>query len=279
MNLNEDKTRVKRDKAKEAIALALASRWEEAAALNKEIVRDFPRDVEAFNRLGKALSELGQYREAREAFRQTLEISPANSIARKNLQRMAQFTEDASAPKQGSKVTPQLFIEERGKSATVSLTRVPTDGVHLRMSPGDVVELKISDDGLIVANPEGHYLGAIEPKLGQRLANLIQGGNRYAAAVTSVQEHGLVIMIKETYQHPSQHGTVSFPNKQLPGGIYSHLGTPPLPMDLEEEEIEFERTPIIAWDEEGEATIAAPPDDEEEPDSPVTDELDEPSAY
>ena len=50
MNLNttEDKARLRRDKAKEAIALALESRWEEALALNREIVAESPKDVEAF---------------------------------------------------------------------------------------------------------------------------------------------------------------------------------------------------------------------------------------
>ena len=58
----DGKARKKRDKAKEAIALALASRWQDAAVLNRELIDEFPRDVEAHNRLGKALSELGQYR-------------------------------------------------------------------------------------------------------------------------------------------------------------------------------------------------------------------------
>lgn len=282
MNLdNEDKAHTRRNKAKDAIALALASRWGEAVALNRELVGDFPKDVEAYNRLGKALSELGQYKEAKDAFRQTLEISPANGIARKNLQRLAQLNEEAAIPKQGSKVPPELFIEERGKSATISLKKLPTNKGYLRMAPGDAVELQPSGSRLTVESPEGQYLGEIEPKLGQRLAKLIQGGNRYAVAVTSVQEQNLVIMIKETYQHRSQHGTISFPNKQPFGGISSYLGAPPLPadIDMEEEEIELERPPIIDWNEEGEATIAAPPTDDYEPASSPRDDIEEQAGF
>ncbi|MDA0987650.1 MAG: tetratricopeptide repeat protein [Chloroflexi bacterium] len=282
MNLgNEDKARIKRDKAKDAIALALASRWEEAVVVNREIVGGFPRDVEALNRLGKALSELGQYREAKDAFGQTLEISPSNNIARKNLQRLAQLNEEAAVPKHGSKATPQLFIEERGKSASISLMKLPADSGHLRMAPGDAVDLQLSGDRLTVESPEGQYLGEIDPKLGRRLAKLIEGGNGYAAAITSVQERSLVVMIKETYQHRSQYGKVSFPNKQPTGGIYSYLGAPPLPadLDLEEEEIEIERPPIIDWDEEGEATIAAPPSDDDEPASSSRDDIEEQAGF
>ena len=273
----ESKARKKRDKAKEAISLALAGRWEEAAALNREIIDDYPRDVEAHNRLGKALSELGQYKGAKVAFGHTLEISPANSIARKNLRRLDQLSEDAPAPRQGSKATLQLFIEERGKSGSISLTRLSQDGGHLHMVPGDVVQLRVSGSGLAVESPEGVYLGEVEPRQGQRLARLMEGGNRYEAAVTSVQEDSLVIMIRETYQHSSQNGIVSFPYKQPMGGVYSYLGGHPLPaeIDLDEEELELERPPIIDWNEEGEATIAAPPSDDEEPVPSSADDLEE----
>ena len=274
---SESKARKKRDKAKEAIALALSSRWQEAVDLNREIIEEFPRDVEAHNRLGKALSELGHYRDAKAAFGRTLEISPANSIARKNLRRLDQLSEDAPVPRQGSKATLQLFIEERGKSGSISLTRLPPDGAHLHVAPGDAVQLRVTGNGLTVESPEGIYLGEVEPKQGQRLARLMEGGNRYEAAVTSVQEDSLVIMIRETYQHSSQHGVISFPYKQPMGGVYSYLGSPPLPaeIDLEEEEIELERPPIIDWDEEGEVTIAAPPSDEEEPVPSSADDLEE----
>lgn len=278
MNLNgEYKARMKRDKARDAIALALGSSWERAVALNSEIVQDFPRDVEAYNRLGKALSELGKYKEAKDAFSQALEISPANSIARKNLERLVHLDQEAAEPKRGSKVAHQLFIEERGKTATVALQKLPANRGHLRMAPGDAVELKPHPAGLIVENQQGNYLGEIDQKLGQRLAELIHGGNMYAAAVTSVQEQGLAIMIKETYQHHSQFGVMSFPSKQVSGGMYSDLGIPrvALDMELEEEEIELERPPIIDWDEEGEATIAVPSSADEEPNSLSRDEIEE----
>ena len=274
---SESKARKKRDKAKEAIALALSSRWQEAVDLNREIIEEFPRDVEAHNRLGKALSELGHYREAKAAFGRTLEIAPANSIARKNLRRLDQLSEDAPVPRQGSKATLQLFIEERGKSGSISLTRLPPDGAHLHVAPGDAVQLRLSGKGLTVESTDGLYLGEVEPKQGQRLARLMEGGNRYEAAVTSVQEDSLVIMIRETYQHSSQQGIISFPYKQPMGGVYSYLGSPPLPaeIDLEDEEIELDRPPIIDWDEEGEVTIAAPPSDEEEPVTSSADDLEE----
>ncbi len=62
---------------KEAIALATQGRWQEAMEINNEIIQACPEDVNAYNRLGKALIELGRYEEARDAFGRALEIAPS----------------------------------------------------------------------------------------------------------------------------------------------------------------------------------------------------------
>ena len=49
---------------------------------------------------------------------------------------------------------------------------------------------------------------------------MIEGGNRYAAAVTTVSDTAITLIIRETYQHPSQRGKFSFPPKALPAGAY-----------------------------------------------------------
>ena len=50
-------------------------------------------------------------------------------------------------------------------------------------------------------------------------------------------------------------------------------------LDLEDEEVDLERPPIIDWDEEGEANIAAPPSEEEEPASSPADDLEEQAGF
>ena len=85
MNVRQvaDGHKTKKIKVKRAIALAMKSRWEEAVTANRSLLADYSDDLETCNRLGKALSELGRNREARDAFQQALSISPANGIARK----------------------------------------------------------------------------------------------------------------------------------------------------------------------------------------------------
>ena len=50
----EERTRLKRQSSKQAIALALQGQWREAVAANKGILENFPKDVDAYNRLGRA---------------------------------------------------------------------------------------------------------------------------------------------------------------------------------------------------------------------------------
>ena len=93
----EDKAKLIKDKTKEAIALALEGQWERAVSVNREILRMAPEDVEALNRLGKALMELGRYREARDAYAEALRVDPMNTIAQKNLAKLTKLVEDEEA--------------------------------------------------------------------------------------------------------------------------------------------------------------------------------------
>ena len=60
-----------------------ARRWQDAANVNRDYLRVFGDEAEGFNRLGKALSELGQISDARESYRRSLELDPSNTIARR----------------------------------------------------------------------------------------------------------------------------------------------------------------------------------------------------
>jgi len=207
----EERARSRRQKADLAIRLALQSRWEEAVTVNRDIVSLYPSDVDAWNRLGKALAELGRYQESREAYTKTLELDSTNTIARKNVARLAVLGEVAPARAEPKRqLDPQIFIEETGKTGITTLHRVNQE-VLVRMTAGDRVELRPEGNVLLVENARGEYLGEVEPKLGLRLLKLMQGGNQYAAALTSLANATGRVIIKEVYQHPSQAGRPSFP--------------------------------------------------------------------
>ena len=208
-----DRNRTRKDLAKRAIGLAMKARWDEAVELNQEILREFEDDLEAHNRLGKALSELGRNREAMRAFERALQISPYNSIAKKNIDRLSRLGDESSGAPEPSLTSRPVFIEESGKSGGTSLVNLAPPDVLVRLAPGHPVDLAHEEGRLKVAKPSGEYVGQVEPKLASRLTRLMKGGNRYEGAVTSVGEREITIMISETYKHQSQAGIVSFPSK------------------------------------------------------------------
>jgi tetratricopeptide (TPR) repeat protein len=216
----QDLEKVRKDRAKKAVALAMHSRWAEAAAMNEAILADFPRDLEAYNRLGKALSELGRNRDAKEAFQRALEVSPNNGIAKKNLDRLARLGDDFPKGSEASSVTPDLFIEERGKAGVTSLVNLASSEVLSKLAPGHPVKLEPAQKGLLVADRSGTQVGQVEPRLASRLTRLIKGGNEYSAAVTSVGADELTIIIREERKHPSQARIVSFPLKGADYRVY-----------------------------------------------------------
>ena len=210
---SEKQAKFKREKSREAIALALKGNWERATEVNKDILRLFPQDVDALNRLGKAFLELGRYAAAREGFENATRIAPHNTIAKKNLERLGHLQETTSPPKQGKVVTPYLFIEESGKSGVTVLQNPAPGHVLAKMAAGDPVRLESRDHAIIVENNQGEHLGQIEPKLGMRLMRLIKGGNRYDAAIISMNRQEISIIISETHRHPDLGNICSFPTR------------------------------------------------------------------
>jgi hypothetical protein len=210
----EERARLGRRLNEEAVNLAIQGRWEEAVAVNRSIIDRFPGDVGAYNRLGRALAELGEFVRAKEAYSKALELAPNNVIAVKNLARLASLpAAKASLDRGHHRVAPELFITEISKAGVVNLCNLAPTEVLARMGIGNQVLLRVEGQSLVVENDQGRYLGEVEPKHGLRLIKLIEGGNRYAAAIHSVREDGVRVIIREEYQHPSQVGCPSFPVK------------------------------------------------------------------
>ena len=206
----EDRAKVRRQQAEAAIQLALQGRWDEAANLNKSIIGVFPTDVDAYNRLGKAMTELGRYGEAREAYQKALEIDPLSSIARKNLSRLATLGEEGAPRQATQKLSPQMFIEEMGKTGVTTLLK-PNMDIAARMTAGDQVDLRRDNGSLVVKTTADEFVGEVEPRLGQRLIKLMDAGNEYVAAISGLNETDVKVFIRETFQHASQLGKLSFP--------------------------------------------------------------------
>ena len=230
----------RKQRAETAIGYALARRWELAAEENRALLDEDPDDLEAANRLGKALTELGQVKAAIESYQRTLAIDATNAIARKNLARLegqrasSRASKGATtsrargkAPKktaatakknghQGESLRTLALVEESGKSAEFTLLRPDREAVAAP-SVGDSAELTLTASGVAVTSAAGVILGHIEPRPGARLKRMIEGGNRYAVVVRQIRDEGVTVHIRETRMDPSLVGQASFLSQPATG--------------------------------------------------------------
>jgi hypothetical protein len=245
MTLGDTDTNIRqrRQLADAAIAHATRGEWEAAVEVNRQLLESGP-DTDAYNRLGKALAELGRDAEALEAYQRALERDATNRIAERNVARLQVLVNAKSGKRDNGKpekASAASFIEEMGKTGHARLINVAPATQLAPLSPGDAVELAL-DGELLMATVGDVQLGQVEPRVGTRLAKLMKGGNRYEAAITVLDRDEVRIIIREVFAHPDNFGKVSFPGSAAarPGGVRPDIRGSALRYDDDEESEELD---------------------------------------
>jgi len=258
----DEKLRQRRRLQDRAIEMASRNSWTEAVDVNRQII-ELGEDADAYNRLGKAYFELGQFDEAHKAYGSALRIMPTNIIARKNYDRLESLIARAVTPQVVDRssrelVDLRLFITETGKTAVTPLVDIQRGPMVDAVVTGEKVDVQVEGRNVVVLDATGNVLGRIEPKLAQRLMELMNGGNRYIAAVVQIDSKQLRILIREIYQDPSQRGRISFPGKFGEGslrgyvatGTYEDLDGDMLEDDDSNDDVEIEEDDTFGGDDE-----------------------------
>ena len=212
---SEEKVRVRRQLAELAINLAMANDWQQALEVNRRLVEEFEPDVEAWNRLGKAYSQLGRIADARVAYEAALKIDPTNTIALRNRTRLAAIKDESvptSGAADGRSADPAFFIEETGKTVATSIFSDATKKTLALVAAGDMLSMSRDGDAVAVTTRGGDRLGVLDGKLSARLIELEAGGNEYAIAAVAVNaaKRELRVLVREMRQSPQMGGRVSF---------------------------------------------------------------------
>jgi len=209
----------KRQLVAEAQTAALEGRWQEALDLNDKLIERFPRDADARNRKGRALIELRQFNAARDAYSESLKADPANMIARRNLQRLEMLYNRSEGLPEGEATTKSaiprvnVFIEEIGKTWVDELANPAELGQLAEVSPGEQLSLDVADSRVTVRSSAGEVLGEVDSRIAQRIAELIQSGNRYEVYALGVSSQSLRVIVREVYKDPSVGSRISFPRQ------------------------------------------------------------------
>ncbi len=206
------------DLHRKAIDAALNCNWEKAENLNKQIIKDEPKNVACLNRLARALFELGKYQQAKKIYQIVLELDPYNSIAQKNLKKAATFKKNVlktdgmgkQLNAQTTVISPALFLEEAGVTKIVNLIKVAEPQRLSRLYPGWTVKLVTKNRGISVTDENDNYLGVLADDTSHLLLKLIKGGNKYAALIKSVKPNGVTLLIRETFRSKKFRNQPSF---------------------------------------------------------------------
>jgi tetratricopeptide (TPR) repeat protein len=211
------KTLTRRQLGEDARKAALDGNWENAVTLNQQIIDQFDKDAEAFNRLGRAYISLGNLDEAKDAYSKALRADPANLIARRNLQRLeilrAPANKDAEITRPGAMPRTSAFLEEVGRTWVDELVNPGDIHILADITSGEQLHLTQEDDRLVARRANSDRLGEIEPKTARRVLDLMQGGNRYEIFALGLSGQTLRIILREIHRDPSLATTVSFPRQ------------------------------------------------------------------
>jgi hypothetical protein len=136
----------------------------------------------------------------------------------------------------GDRNDPWQFIEESGKTGMTEMHTQARPSVLAKAGIGDRVQLLFQGHSLLVNNAAGENIGRIEPRLAGRLIDFINHGNRYSAAIVSIEGSTVRLIIREDYQHPSMFGKVSFPSQGTGDGFRSYIKDSILRQDRDDDD-------------------------------------------
>lgn len=234
-----------------AIRAALCCHWDEAIKINKAILAENVRDLEALNRLARAYLEKNQKNLALKTVRAALKIDPYNQIALK-LKTKCQTGKAAKNNRGENYATLSAFIEEPGKTKAITLINCAPPRKIGGTECAQKLLLIPKHHTIHVTDCEGNYLGMLPDDLGKRLNLLMKGGNIYQCFIKSVGEKDLTIFIREAVRAKKFKDIPSFPAKISMDHIIDHADE-----ILAEEEKRGQKSKVAVEPEEDEDDLPA----------------------
>lgn len=227
------------DLAQKAIAAALLGNWPEAQNHNLKIIAQNPKDIDALNRLARCYAELGLSKKAVTTCQKVLKIEPFNSIALKSTKKWKSLKPGEKQNGQTS-LSPELFLEEPGKTKLVQLVHVGDLRTLAKLDSGDEVGVNPKSHRIPVLSLDGKYVGRLPDDLSARLRKLIEAGGSYKVLIKSIDSKGVTVFIREVKKADSFKDSPSFPSEKIE---YVSFTPPelvhkksPVPSIVEEEE-------------------------------------------
>jgi len=184
-----------------AITAALSGDWQKAISTNERLIKENKNDINSLNRLAHAYIQIGKLEQAEKIYKKILAIDKYNIIALKNLDKLAALAK-RSKHTLGHKATfsslsPSLFIEEPGKTKTVTLRNTAPATILSHLNPGDRVMLFPKEHSIDIRTLNKVYLGALPDDFAFRLLRFLKAGYEYETYVKNAGKNTLTVFIRE----------------------------------------------------------------------------------
>lgn len=213
------------DTYKIAINAALRNDWNQAILLNREILKENPNDINALNRYAFACIQTCDIDEAKKIYKKILTVDKYNIIALKNLEKIKNYQAKKSS-KSSTKsliptISPSLFLEEPGKTKTITLANPASSDILSSVNIGDPVVFHPKKHSIDIRDRNNKYLGALPDDIAFRLIRLIKCGNTYRANIKNITKNSITVFLCETGRGRRFANQPSFLTSIIQKGVHS----------------------------------------------------------
>lgn len=192
-----------------AVQAALNKDWKKAEKINLEILERDPNNVPSLNRLSLAQVKLGKINEAKKTLKLVLDLDPSNPIATKNLNRLKLAKKTKVSSQKAPIPIRNLFLEEKGRTKTVSLLKPAEPEILSTLSTGEKLTF-LPQKNIVRVKRGKTYIGTLPDLLAFHLLPLLKKGYRYEVYVWKVEPKAISVFIKEVFRPKKFQGIPSF---------------------------------------------------------------------
>lgn len=202
-----------------AVDYAIRAEWENAVEINKKILTNQNKDVQAYLRLGFAYLQLQKLNLALDQYKKVLSLQPQNMIASDYAEKIKLQKIDHKKPNANKLVlNPQTFVELPGKTKSVSLNQLGQKNILASLVVGEQVYLSIRKRHVEIRTQEGEYAGVLPDDVGTRLMYFMENESSYQVFVQEATLNNIAVFIREVTKGKKVEKMASFP-LDIPGSL------------------------------------------------------------
>ncbi|KKP86870.1 MAG: hypothetical protein UR89_C0012G0007 [Candidatus Roizmanbacteria bacterium GW2011_GWA2_35_8] len=199
------------NKETSAIDAAINADWNKAIILNKEIIKEDKKNVDAHLRLGFAYLQDGKIQLAKTYYKKVLKLQPGNYIVSENLERIRIFESKKIKQVKYINLDPYLFLDIPGKTKTVTLVNCGQKAILAKLAIGQSLFLTVKKRRVEVRTQDEEYIGCLPDDISKRLTIFVKAGSIFSCFVKEAALKQTIIFLREEKKGKKVSKYASFP--------------------------------------------------------------------